>query len=117
MILNYYIHIIKQCLIFLVNDEVNIDSQIIDRICANCKYHVKHYIILGKYLTTTRGHCHHEKIKLKSNYSEERFDNKCPYWEATENTPQKTKETVENVIRQMNDRLEALLLILTAKDE
>lgn len=93
------------------------DSQIIDRICANCKYHVKHYIISGKHLTTTRGHCRHEKIKLKSNYSEERFDNKCPYWEATEDTPQKTKETVENVIRQMNDRLETLLLILTAKDK
>ncbi len=93
------------------------DSQIVDKICANCKYYVKHYIILGKHLTTTHGHCRHDKIYLKSNYSEERFNNKCPHWETTENTPQKTKENVETVIRQMKDRLEALLLILTAKDK
>lgn len=117
MILNYYIHTIKQYLIFFGNDEENMDSQIVDKICANCKYYVKHYIILGKHLTTTHGHCRHDKIYLKSNYSEERFNNKCPHWETTENTPQKTKDNVETVIRQMNDRLEALLLILTAKDK
>lgn len=96
---------------------MNMDDLDFRNKCEKCKFYCKHYKIVGNKLRSTYGSCAHENASSKRRNDPFAFKNNCADWQEAEQNDKQTYQSVKEVVKQINDRLAELLLILTADDE
>lgn len=90
------------------------DKQIISPNCKTCKYFNQHYVKLDtKFMATNCGHCFNRNLtpREKRNFP---FLNGCDLWEQQEINLDERNKTIENIIRNINERLQQIYEFLNA---
>ena len=84
--------------------------------CQRCKYYFKRYIIWDDKLYEVYGGCASRDATLKKCNDPHAYQKKCTSWEEAESTPEQRTQSIKEEIKQINDRLAQILLILTVDD-
>lgn len=84
--------------------------------CKNCKHYLEHYIISGLQFSPIGGHCINRELNDKRKKDKTALIENCDYWESNITKKAERKETIKTVIRQMNERLKQIELILETEE-
>lgn len=84
------------------------------RICSNCKYFKRHYIVnnIGTLTATAMGHCVHLKIKDSVSAKHIRKDEGCELWQPYELQKLNRQYRIEQNLQDISDRAGEILTIL-----
>lgn len=85
--------------------------------CQRCKYYFKRYIIWDDKLMEVYGGCASRDATIKKCNDPFAYQHKCTSWEEADNDESKQmSQSIEEGIKQINDRLAQIQLMLTVDD-
>lgn len=84
-----------------------------NKTCKNCKNFRQHYVKRNTiFLAIEGGHCVHRKLNTVRKKTRFAPRENCEFWESGEELKPKRREDIKNVLREMNEHLRQIEIIL-----